>query len=100
MGIMILPGEIYTFGAGYWLTTLTVLISILLTVFIYLPVLYNMQATNIFTYLEKRFDRRVCVTISGFSIVPALILYAICIYVPSLALAVGLYLEHLVSIRS
>lgn len=91
MGIMILPGEVYKFGAGYWLTTLTILISILLTVFIYLPVLYKMQATNIFQYLEKRFNRRVCVTISCFSIIPALVLYAICIYVPSLALAAGLY---------
>ncbi|XP_057671542.1 sodium-coupled monocarboxylate transporter 2-like [Diorhabda carinulata] len=83
--LLALPAEVYSFGANYWLSAISLWIVTFITIYIYLPVFYKLQLTSTYEYLGLRFDKKtrklasVMFTISVFSLVP------IVTYIPSMA---------------
>lgn len=88
---MVFPAEIYKFGAKFWLSTITILVSTALTIFVYLPVLHTVKILSIYEYLERRFEVKIRVIASVFAILIAVAISSCMVYMPSLALAAGLY---------
>lgn len=77
--------EIYLYGIQYWAMCIAGLIVTLLMVHIYIPVFYELQATSMYMYLEKRFDRRMCIFASGLFCLSSILMLPIYTYAPSLA---------------
>ncbi|XP_050435700.1 sodium-coupled monocarboxylate transporter 1-like [Adelges cooleyi] len=79
------PSEVYVYGAQYLIIGVINIFIIIIVIYIYLPVFYDLQLTSVYEYLELRFNstiRRICSLIYAIS----LILYIpIVIYVPALA---------------
>lgn len=59
------------------------------TVYIYLPVYFNLQITSTYEYLEMRFDSRVRSLASFMFAVGMFLFLPIVIYIPALAVAAG-----------
>lgn len=89
--LLALPAEIYSFGATYWLLSLTMIPIILLTAHVYLPVFYNLQVTSTYEYLAMRFDNTVRNLASFLFTMSRLLFLPIVIYIPALACSSG---EH------
>lgn len=68
------------------------------TVYIYLPVYFNLQITSTYEYLEMRFDRRVRSLASFIFAVGMFLFLPIVIYIPSLAVAAGALNFKLISV--
>lgn len=87
--VLAVPADIYSYGASYWLSTLAISITGMVTIFIYLPVFYKLQLTSSYEYLKLRFDNRIR-TLASFLFVFSMTLYLpIVIYIPALAFAQG-----------
>ncbi|KAJ3663127.1 hypothetical protein Zmor_007436 [Zophobas morio] len=56
--LLALPAEVYQYGANYTWTVMSLFLLCFLKIYIFVPVLYNLQLTSIYEYLEKRFDRK------------------------------------------
>lgn len=80
------PAEVYTYGFQYWMQSLTNFISVPLTVWIFLPVYYNLRLTSSYEYLEKRFSFSVRMLGSTVFVVQTLLYTGIVLYGPSLTL--------------
>lgn len=59
------------------------------TVYIYLPVYFNLQITSTYEYLEMRFDAKTRSLASFIFAVAMFLFLPIVIYIPSLAVAAG-----------
>lgn len=90
---MALPADVYRFGAAYWLGVFSMSIVSIITVFIYLPVFYNLQVTSTYEYLEKRFDNRVRLLASFLYGVSVILYLPIVVYIPALAFSAGLIIK-------
>ncbi|TKR96388.1 hypothetical protein L596_010409 [Steinernema carpocapsae] len=81
------PAEIYDHGVLFILYYLTSPVAFLITGFFFLPILYKLNTTSIYEYLELRFHsvllRKAC---AALFILNTLIYAGICIYAPALAL--------------
>ncbi|XP_018576921.1 sodium-coupled monocarboxylate transporter 1 [Anoplophora glabripennis] len=83
--LLALPADVYVFGATYWLGSISMMILSVITVYVYLPVFYNLHLTSTYEYLGRRFDdkTRKC---ASFLFALALFVYLpIVIYIPALA---------------
>lgn len=58
--------------------------------YVYMPVFYDLQNQSCYTYLERRFDRRVKFLASSLYTVSVLFFLPVCIFIPSLALNQGI----------
>lgn len=77
--------EMYLYGIQYWAMCFSGLFVTLLMVYVYLPVFYELQATSMYTYLEKRFDRRMCTFASGLFCLASLLMLPVYTYAPAIA---------------
>ncbi|KAJ8958138.1 hypothetical protein NQ318_006075 [Aromia moschata] len=56
--LLALPADVYVYGATYWLGSIAMAILVVITIFVYLPVFYNLHLTSTYEYLGLRFDKR------------------------------------------
>ncbi|XP_050436170.1 sodium-coupled monocarboxylate transporter 1-like isoform X1 [Adelges cooleyi] len=79
------PSEVYVYGTQYLVIGFINVFIIIIVIYIYLPVFYDLQLTSVYEYLELRFNstiRGICSLIYAIS----LILYIpVVIYIPALA---------------
>ncbi|XP_068917916.1 sodium-coupled monocarboxylate transporter 2-like [Tenebrio molitor] len=78
------PADVYIYGATYWLACLSLVFVVPLMIYVYLPVFYNLELTSTYEYLEKRFDSRTKLLVSGFYIMCSDITLALIAYGPAL----------------
>ncbi|XP_014257533.1 sodium-coupled monocarboxylate transporter 1-like [Cimex lectularius] len=80
-----IPSETYVYGTQLYAINVAIVIAAVLLNIFYLPVIYKLESTSIFEYLERRFNHTVrslgslMYTLSLFLYIPVVI------YVPSLA---------------
>lgn len=51
-----LPSEMYTFGTQLWIIIIPEIIAYTTTAFVFLPVLFKLQVTSSYEYLERRYN--------------------------------------------
>ncbi|CAH1367551.1 unnamed protein product [Tenebrio molitor] len=78
------PADVYTYGATYWLMCFSLVFVVPLTIYVYLPVFYNLELTSTYEYLEKRFDNRTKLLVSGFYVICSDFFLALAAYGPAL----------------
>ncbi|XP_019875827.2 sodium-coupled monocarboxylate transporter 1 [Aethina tumida] len=83
--LLALPADIYKFGASYWLGCISMLLLIFVTIYVYLPVFYQLGITSTYEYLERRFDNRVRQCASGLFALSLFVYLPIVTYIPALA---------------
>ncbi|XP_064211465.1 sodium-coupled monocarboxylate transporter 1-like [Tribolium castaneum] len=91
--------EVYSYGAYILLGAFSYILVFLANRFVYLPVLYNLDISTSYEYLEKRFDRR-CRRLASVLFIMACSFYlSMTMYSPALALsAVTGFKLHLITI--
>lgn len=83
--LLILPSDIYAYGASFWLTCLMIPIVATVVNYVYLPVFHNLEIKSVYEYLEKRFDSTTRNLASAIYIMEAIITLSVVIYLPALA---------------
>ncbi|KAJ3635956.1 hypothetical protein MTP99_008816 [Tenebrio molitor] len=78
------PADVYLYGATYWVMCLSLVFVVPLAIYIYLPVFCNLELTSTYEYLERRFDSRTKLLVSGFYIICTNIFLALTAYGPAL----------------
>ncbi|XP_012936765.1 sodium-dependent multivitamin transporter isoform X2 [Aplysia californica] len=85
--ILGIPAEVYTRGGEQWLWALGMIPCFLIVGFFIVPIIYKLQLTNAYEYLELRFSKAVR-TIGSFSFSIIIVIYmAAVLYAPSVALS-------------
>ncbi|KAK4876937.1 hypothetical protein RN001_009443 [Aquatica leii] len=83
--IMAVPADIYRYGANYIWTLISILITSLGCIYIYMPVFLKLQLVSIYEYLEMRFDRKIRTFASILFTIQVLLFNSMVIYLPALA---------------
>ncbi|GAB0095301.1 sodium-coupled monocarboxylate transporter 1 [Sergentomyia squamirostris] len=83
--ILGVPTQIYAYGTQYWMIVICAFLTLLSIIYIFLPVFHDLQLTSCFSYLEKRFDRKVRVVASFMFALNVMLFVPAVIYVPALA---------------
>nr|XP_015839654.1 PREDICTED: sodium-coupled monocarboxylate transporter 1-like isoform X2 [Tribolium castaneum] len=97
--LMVVPAEIYKFGAFYLYMTIAQILLGFITVYIFLPVFFNLQITSVYEYLEKRFDAKTRSLASLFYVISEILGLAVCLYTPALSLSVVTHIHvHLITV--
>ncbi|XP_063915704.1 sodium-coupled monocarboxylate transporter 2-like [Zophobas morio] len=85
--LIITVSEVYRYGASISLFIVSYIIMGFLAIFIYLPVFFKVQVTNIYEYLEKRFDKKTRMMAFAIYLLSEIIMFPIMAYAPSLTFA-------------
>ncbi|XP_068915564.1 sodium-coupled monocarboxylate transporter 2-like isoform X1 [Tenebrio molitor] len=92
------PADVYTYGAGIWLMCFSLVLVAISTIYIYLPVFYNLELTSTYEYLERRFDRKTRLFATVMYLLASNCYLAVVVYSPALAIATATGINvHLVS---
>ncbi|KAK4876940.1 hypothetical protein RN001_009446 [Aquatica leii] len=83
--IMAVPADVYRYGANYVWTGISVLLTGLGCIYIYMPVFLKLRLVSIYEYLEMRFDRKIRSLASVLFTIQMLLFNPIIIYLPALA---------------
>ncbi|KAJ8933052.1 hypothetical protein NQ314_014244 [Rhamnusium bicolor] len=83
--LLALPADVYVFGAAYWLGAISMIILAIITVYVYLPVFFNLHLTSTYEYLGRRFDERTRKCASFLFALALFVYLPIVIYIPALA---------------
>ncbi|CAH1367562.1 unnamed protein product [Tenebrio molitor] len=81
------PADVYSFGAFYWFTCFSQLLSFILALYIYYPVFFKRQLSTAYEYLEKRFDNKTRLLGSFLYVLRENLVLPVIIYSPALALS-------------
>ena len=81
--------DVYRYGASVWLYVVAYTIMGFLATYVYLPVFFKMQVTNIYEYLEKRFDKKTRMIGFVFYVLSEIFTFPVHAYTPSLTFATG-----------
>ena len=84
---MAVPADVYKHGAFQWLGCISIFLLVILSVYIYFPVFFNLQLTSAYEYLERRFDKKIKLLASTLYLLCEFIFLAVIAYTPSLALS-------------
>ncbi|KAM4540534.1 solute carrier family 5 member 6 [Fundulus diaphanus] len=86
VAIIGVPAEIYTHGTQYWFIGCAYILGLLIPAHVFIPVLYRLQLSSAYQYLELRFSKtvRICGTLTF--IFQMVIYMGICVYTPAFAL--------------
>ncbi|KAK3921900.1 Sodium-coupled monocarboxylate transporter 1 [Frankliniella fusca] len=84
--MLAVPAEMYLFGTQFALLGIMVFPAIIVVMYWFLPMFFNLQCNSSFEYLELRFDRRVRQLGSFLFALGQLLYMPVVIYVPCLAL--------------
>ncbi|KAJ3644451.1 hypothetical protein Zmor_022180 [Zophobas morio] len=79
--------DVYRYGASIWLYVVSYTIMGFLAVYVYLPVFFNIQVSNIYEYLEKRFDKKTRKLGFVFYVLSEIFTFPVHAYTPSLTFA-------------
>ena len=79
----------YRYGASLWLFMVSYVIMGFLAVFVYLPVFFKMQVTNIYEYLEIRFDKKTRMLAFVFYVLSEILMFPLYAYTAALTFATG-----------
>ena len=79
----------YRYGASVWLFVTSFIFMAFLAIFVYLPVFFKLQITNIYEYLERRFDRRTRILAFVLYVLSDILMFPILAYPPALTFATG-----------
>ncbi|MEQ2285903.1 Sodium-dependent multivitamin transporter [Ameca splendens] len=88
VAIIGVPAEIYTHGTQYWFIGCAYFLGLLIPAHVFIPVLYRLQLSSAYQYLELRFSKavRICGTLTF--IFQMVIYMGVCVYTPAFALNV------------
>ncbi|KAK5642195.1 hypothetical protein RI129_008362 [Pyrocoelia pectoralis] len=87
ISLLAIPADVYLYGLNYiWVLALIPIIC-LISVYIYLPVLYDLQFTSIYEYFSLRFDKKIRVLSSFLYTITVFVNCPLITYIPSLAFA-------------
>lgn len=81
------PSEMFTFGTQFWMGLLGEILAYLVTYVMFLPVLYNLQVTSVYEYLQRRYSPALRKLGSILFLTGNMLYIPIVIYVPALAFA-------------
>ncbi|XP_015837590.1 sodium-coupled monocarboxylate transporter 2 isoform X2 [Tribolium castaneum] len=81
------PADAYRFGGSYLLGVISMVFVIAITIFIYVPVFFELQITSIYGYLEMRFDKKTKAVVSFLYICCELFYLPIVVYAAALTLS-------------
>ncbi|XP_029284020.1 solute carrier family 5 member 6 [Cottoperca gobio] len=86
VAIIGVPAEIYTHGTQYWFIGCSYILGLLIPAHVFIPVLYRLQLSSVYQYLELRFSKavRICGTLTF--IFQTVIYMGLCVYTPAFAL--------------
>ncbi|CAJ1073310.1 adhesion G protein-coupled receptor F5-like isoform X1 [Xyrichtys novacula] len=86
VAIIGVPAEIYTHGTQYWFLGCAYILGLLIPARVFIPVLYRLQLSSAYEYLELRFSKtvRICGTLTF--IFQTVIYMGVCVYTPAFAL--------------
>jgi sodium-coupled monocarboxylate transporter 8/12 len=87
--LLMQPPEVYKFGGSYLLMSISLVVAAIANICIYLPVFYNAEIYTVYSYLEKRFDKRIKVLVSVFFVITNILFVSIVIYIVGLTFATG-----------
>ncbi|EFA00430.2 Putative sodium-dependent multivitamin transporter-like Protein [Tribolium castaneum] len=82
-----LPADAYRFGGTFLLSGISMIFVVIATIYIYLPVFYNLHITTLYEYLEMRFDNRTKKLVSFLYIMYSFLILPLIIYAASLAVS-------------
>ncbi|KAK4876943.1 hypothetical protein RN001_009449 [Aquatica leii] len=85
--LMAVPADVYQFGASLFWCNISTIVSVIISLLFYLPVLLQHKYNTIFEYLEIRFNRKIRLLSSIFCVFQMLLLNPIYVFIPTLALA-------------
>ncbi|XP_018407698.1 PREDICTED: putative sodium-dependent multivitamin transporter [Cyphomyrmex costatus] len=97
-GLLGLSAEIYTYGMQFVVIILSFMLGTAITCYGFLPVFYNLQATSVYEYLEKRFGVRTRMIASFVYWIQQLVHSGLVLYAPSLALETTTGISKTISI--
>lgn len=83
--ILGVPTQIYAYGSQYSMFIVCAFVTQLSIIYIFLPVFHELQMTSCFSYLERRFDRKVRLVASFMFALNVMLFVPAVIYVPALA---------------
>ncbi|XP_026284118.2 sodium-coupled monocarboxylate transporter 1 [Frankliniella occidentalis] len=84
--MLAVPAEMYLYGTQFALLGIMVFPAVIVVMYWFLPMFFNLQCNSSFEYLEMRFDRRVRQLGSFLFALGQLLYMPVVIYVPCLAL--------------
>ncbi|RZC35326.1 SSF domain containing protein, partial [Asbolus verrucosus] len=87
--LLALPADVYRYGAAYWLGAFSMVLLCVITIYVYLPVFFNLQITSTYEYLERRFDNRTRLFASFLYALSVFLYLPIVVYIPALAFSAG-----------
>lgn len=79
------PAEMYSYGIQYWACAFSSIFVTVITGYLYLPVLHELQITSCFTYLARRYGRDVCSLASVLYTFGTVIMLPLLVYAPAIA---------------
>ncbi|XP_014206001.1 sodium-coupled monocarboxylate transporter 2-like [Copidosoma floridanum] len=79
------PTEVYLLGSQYYATIISAVVIGLLSTYVTLPVLFDLQVSSCYEYLELRFSRKARILASILYIIALLMYIPFVLYVPALA---------------
>ncbi|KAH0820643.1 hypothetical protein GEV33_002148 [Tenebrio molitor] len=92
-----LPADAYRYGGSFLLGGICMLFVTVATILIYLPVFFDVRATSMYEYLERRFDHKTRLLASFLYVVSSLLFNPVIVYVAALAFSTATGLKvHLV----
>ncbi|KAF5303911.1 hypothetical protein FQA39_LY01696 [Lamprigera yunnana] len=83
--IMAAPADIYKYGGNYIWSMLSILLTSLACIYVYMPVFLNLELVSTYEYLEMRFDRKIRTLASILFTLQVILFNPIIIYLPALA---------------
>ncbi|XP_028995194.1 solute carrier family 5 member 6 [Betta splendens] len=86
VAIIGVPAEIYSHGTQYWFIGCAYALGLFIPAHVFIPVLYRLQLSSAYQYLELRFSKavRTCGTVTF--IFQTVVYMGICVYTPAFAL--------------
>jgi sodium-coupled monocarboxylate transporter 8/12 len=84
-----LPADAYRYGGSFLLGGICILFVTVATIFIYLPVFFDVRATSMYAYLERRFDHKTRLLASFLYVLSSLLSNPVIVYVAALAFSTG-----------
>ncbi|XP_063917030.1 sodium-coupled monocarboxylate transporter 2-like [Zophobas morio] len=85
--LLVTVADVYRYGASLWLFMVSYVIMGFLAVFVYLPVFFKMQVTNIYEYLEIRFDKKTRMLAFVFYVLSEILMFPLYAYTAALTFA-------------
>ncbi|KAF5286289.1 hypothetical protein FQR65_LT12729 [Abscondita terminalis] len=85
--LIAIPTDVYRYGSDLFWMFLTVVSSLTINCIIFLPILFNLELTSMYEYLNLRFDKKTQIFASFLSNLSILLFNPLVMFLPALAFA-------------